>query len=291
MRGTTSAEFDEQITDLQPFRAQHWRARDQARRRQSGSTKAGRPHPLPRGPALPAGQRHPPARGAAQADFDLVIASQPYRARASTAFKAKKVIAPCSPARSAGRAPDRHPQPGNDPGMEIVHKVWPDEHPFHTDRHALLAATRDELGQIGAAAQLQRLFVSRSIFRYEMHTLPNEIAEASSSSIGTSTLFAARNDAACMAQIEDQRLEAAMKDGPTSTQPARCCSGTRGYGSTTNPTSSLASGIAPDRAVHLAEFRMRCLRIFLLKCEATGYVKDKRPAPARPVRGTHVRQP
>ncbi len=45
-----------------------------------------------------------------------------------------------------------------------------------------------------------------------MHTLPNEIAETSSS-IGTSTLFAAWNDAAYVAQIEDQRLEAVMAGG------------------------------------------------------------------------------
>ena len=50
---------------------------------------------------------------------------------------------------------------------------------------------------------------AKSIFRYDMHTLPGEI-EAQSASIGTSTLFAAWNDAAYVAQIEDQRLEAAM---------------------------------------------------------------------------------
>ena len=41
-----------------------------------------------------------------------------------------------------------------------------------------------------------------------MHTLPNEI----SSSIGTSTLFAAWNAAIYVAQIEDQRLEGTVGD-------------------------------------------------------------------------------
>ena len=35
-----------------------------------------------------------PRRGATRADYDLVIASQPYRARASVEFKARRVIAP-----------------------------------------------------------------------------------------------------------------------------------------------------------------------------------------------------
>ncbi len=44
---------------------------------------------------------------------------------------------------------------------------------------------------------------AKAIFKYEMHTLPDEIAE----SIGTSTLFAAWNAAIYVAQIEDQKLE------------------------------------------------------------------------------------
>jgi hypothetical protein len=40
------------------------------------------------------------------------------------------------------------------------------------------------------------------VFRYDMHTLPTEI----STSIGTSTLFAAWNAAVYVAQIDDERL-------------------------------------------------------------------------------------
>ena len=43
---------------------------------------------------------------------------------------------------------------------------------------------------------------ARAIFRYHMHTLPDEV----SGPIGTSTLFAAWNAAIYVAQIEDQRL-------------------------------------------------------------------------------------
>ena len=43
----------------------------------------------------------------------------------------------------------------------------------------------------------------KAIFRYQMHTLPAEMAE----SIGTSTLFAAWNAATYVAQIENERLE------------------------------------------------------------------------------------
>ena len=48
----------------------------------------------------------------------------------------------------------------------------------------------------------------RSLFRYDMHTLPSEI----SSSIGTSTLLAAWNAAIYVAQIEDDRLSDVNSD-------------------------------------------------------------------------------
>ena len=151
-----------------------------------------------------------PKRGAIRADYDLVIASQPYRARASTAFKAKRVIAPLARALApGGRLLGIH-SCGNDPALEIVQKVWPNEKPFGTNRHDLLAATKMELGKAARNYNFVAGSDSKAIFKYDMHTLPGEIDSDSSASIGTSTLFAAWNDAAYVAQIEDQRLEQAM---------------------------------------------------------------------------------
>ena len=91
---------------------------------------------------------------------------------------------------------------GNDPGLEIIQKIWPGENPFLHDRHQLLRAVKAELGNNGRDLNFNAYADTRSIFRYEMHTLPSEISE----SIGTSTLFAAWNAAIYVAQIEDQRL-------------------------------------------------------------------------------------
>src|SRR5262249_41193313 len=48
-----------------------------------------------------------------------------------------------------------------------------------------------------------------AVFRYEMHTLPSEIGDR----IGTSTLFAAWNAVIYVNQIEDERLEEALRIG------------------------------------------------------------------------------
>jgi hypothetical protein len=150
-----------------------------------------------------------PRRGFTYADYDLVIASQPYRARAPLEFKARRVVAPLARSlASGGRLIAIHSH-GHDPGLEIIQRVWSGEDPFTTDRHALLRATKTELGNAGRGLNFSAYADARSLFRYDMHTLPSEISET----IGTSTLFAAWNAAVYVAQIEDQRLSEAISSG------------------------------------------------------------------------------
>jgi len=207
LTGGTAHEFEEQISDLEPFLAANWRAKVSA---VSGNPMYEKPvvlviyredYKFLLDPVMP-------RRGAVRADYDLVIASQPYRARASTEFKAKKVIAPLARSLGPGGRLIAIHSHGDDPALEMVQKIWPGENPFHTDRHALLRATKEELGAAGRDLNFNAYADNRALFKYEMHTLPTEIAE----SIGTSTLFAAWNAAIYVAQIEDQRLEEAMKN-------------------------------------------------------------------------------
>jgi hypothetical protein len=201
LSGTTAAEFSEQITALEPLLARIWQARH--------SAKTG--NPIYERPAALVIYRDDfrfllddviPRQGRARADYDLVIASQPYRARMPAEFKAAKVVAPLARAlRPGGRLLGIH-SCGRDPGLEIIRKVWKDEDPFQTSRHDLLRAARAELGRDARRYNFNAYADSRAVFRYDMHTLPSEIAE----SIGTSTLFAAWNAAVYVAQIDDERL-------------------------------------------------------------------------------------
>ena len=139
-----------------------------------------------------------------------MIASQPYRARMPISFKAQKVLAPLARSLApGGRLLGIHSR-GGDPGLEIVREVWPGENPFTTNRHDGLKALKDELGRYGRDLNFNAYADKRSIFRYDMHTLPTEV---SGRSIGTSTLFAAWNAAIYVAQIEDERLEDVIGEG------------------------------------------------------------------------------
>ena len=149
--------------------------------------------------------------GGTVANYDLVIASQPYRARAPLEFKASRVIAPLARALGPGGRLIAIHSHGQDPGMEIIQEVWPGDHPFIHDRHQILQGD----GQAGAGAAAARdlnfnaYADNRSLFRHDMHTLPSEISE----SIGTSTLFAAWNAAVYVAQVEDDRLASVVAAG------------------------------------------------------------------------------
>jgi SAM-dependent methyltransferase len=210
LEGNSAGAFDDQITELQPFLAEHWRARVS---KASGNPVYEKPVVLViyREDCRFLLDQVRPRRGVARADYDLVIASQPYRARAPVGFKARRVIAPLARSLApGGRLIGIHSQ-GRDPGLEIVQRVWPGEDPFGTDRHELLKAAKAELGHAARSLNFNTYPDARSLFRYDMHTLPNEIG-AAGGSIGTSTLFAAWNAATYVAQIEDQRLAAAMRD-------------------------------------------------------------------------------
>jgi hypothetical protein len=201
LAGTTAAEFSEQIAALEPFLAQNWQAKH--------SPKTG--NPVYERPVALVIYRDDfrfllddviPEQGRARADYDLVIASQPYRARVPVEFKAAKVITPLTRAlRPGGRLLGIH-SCGRDPGLEIVQKVWPDENPFQTDRHDVIRAVRTDLGKDARHFNFNSYADQRAVFRYDMHTLPTEITD----SVGTSTLLAAWNAAIYVAQIDDERL-------------------------------------------------------------------------------------
>lgn len=144
-----------------------------------------------------------------RADYDLVLASQPWRARMDADFKVKYVLGPLTKALGpCGRLLAVY-SIGSDPGLELVREIWPDEDPFQVNRHELLRKLRAMLGDAAENYNFDASPDEHATFQFRMHTLPNEIAE----SIGTSTLFAAWNAAIYVAQIENQRLEAALS-GP-----------------------------------------------------------------------------
>jgi hypothetical protein len=207
LRGSTAYEFDEHIRDMQAVLSDGWRVRT--------SEKTG--NPMYERPSVLVLYREDhrfivdpiiPRPGHTEGRYDLIVASQPYRASSSVEFKAKRVLAPLAHALApGGRMLGIHSY-GRDPGLDIIQKIWPGRELGQASRHDLMKALKAEIGNSERDLRYNTYSDARSLFRYDMHTLPTEIDV----SIGTSTLFAAWNAAIYVYQIEDDLLSDAMSD-------------------------------------------------------------------------------
>ncbi|MDH3440935.1 MAG: hypothetical protein OEM63_09300 [Gammaproteobacteria bacterium] len=151
-----------------------------------------------------------PKRGqAGKGNYDLAVISQPWRARMGADFKVEKVLAPLVQSLAPGGRAVTFQSAGNDPGLELVREIWPEEDPFKVDRHELVNTLKKYLGSNARHYNFNVGKDDKALFQYSMHTLPEEIGE----SIGTSTLFAAWNAAIYVSQIEDERLEPVISSG------------------------------------------------------------------------------
>lgn len=209
LEGSTSDDFGRQIHDLFDDLAQAWEV--------VTSSKTG--NPLYARPAVLVVYRRDrefilkgviPQPGGTGGHYDLIVASQPYRARTSAERKTRTVLVPLARALAPGGHLVVVHAHGNDPGLEIIRNVWPGEDPFRTGRAELLAeASRQLSDPEDADLMFWNQPDEEAIFRYELHAMPSERTEH----IGTGLILAAWNAAAYVAQIDEARLAAAMASG------------------------------------------------------------------------------
>ncbi len=199
--GQSSIGFQEQLRDLDPFLVENWQV--------TSSSKTG--NPLYAKPAVLVIYRKDhdfildniiPKAGFEQAEYDLVLASQPWRARTEASLKARTVLAPLAKSLAPRGRMFVVQSAGGDPGEEIVNSVWPDVSLFPVNRYHLVTALKSELGEEADRYDFTIPADGDALLSYRMHTLPEEVGP----SIGTSTLAAAWNAATYVGQIEDELL-------------------------------------------------------------------------------------
>lgn len=208
MVGTSSFEFGEQLRQLDDAIVDGWQI--------TTSEKTGNPvfvkptvmvlyradHQFELNPIMP-------QKGQPGGEYDLILAAQPWRAKASADFKVKKILEPLVRSLRKGGRLLAVQSMGNDPGAELVQEFWPDDDLFPVGRCELVDTLRTSLGSDAFHYQMDALGDEASLFQFHMHTLPTELG----ATIGTSTLFAAWNAAIYVGQIEDARAEAVLSSG------------------------------------------------------------------------------
>ncbi len=206
LEGTTTRRFSEQIRALYPTLAADWEV--------YSSPKTG--NPLYRRPAVLVLYRKDrefplrpliPKRGDTARRYDLVVASHVYRAKTPLAAKVRTVVGPLVHAIAPGGRLIAVHAHGNDPGLEIIRGVWPDEEPFIHDRHDIVAEARRRIDD--PALHYPTLTDEEAIFSYDLHAMPSEAQEH----IGTSSILATWNAAVYVAQIDEARLSEALASG------------------------------------------------------------------------------
>lgn len=185
LEGSTTHAYLEQIRALFPQLAKDWRGEFMLR------------------PLIP-------PREGTQDGYDLVIASQVYRARTPVERKVRAAIAPLARALAPGGKLVVVQAHGDDPGLEIVRGVWPGEDPFPDGRAQIVAEARSQLcGPADADLIFEERGEDEALFRYDLHAMPSALSEH----IGTSTTLAAWSAAAYVAQIDEARLAEATVSG------------------------------------------------------------------------------
>ena len=153
LSGRSAAEFDEQIAALGPVLDHGWQAKPSP---QTGNPTYVRPSILViyRADYEFLLDTVIPAPGRPPRDYDFVLASQPWRARMPASFKAEKVLAPLVRSLGPGGKLLAIQSYGEDPALEVVQRIWPDENPFQVRRHELLAALDARAGPDAARFEL-----------------------------------------------------------------------------------------------------------------------------------------
>ena len=201
LEGTSSLRFSEQLRALDAKLVDAWKVSAS----KSGNPVYARPSVL----VLYRGDHRfmlddvIPRRGEGHAQYDLMVASQPWRARTEAKTKVANILKPLLEGLNVGGRLVVAQSVGGDPGEEIVRGVWPDfEELFPVDRHLLVREIERVLGERADDFELAIPSDSEALVSFRMHTLPDEIGP----SIGTSALHAAWNAATYVAQIGESRL-------------------------------------------------------------------------------------
>jgi hypothetical protein len=214
LKGDSAHAFSEQIGNLDSILTEGWQT--------TSSPKTG--NPIYAQPSVLVLYREdqrfaldaviPKPTGAPQpADFDIVLAAQPYRSRTSAEVKVRAVLGPLAKALAVGGRLVVVQSAGHDPAMEIVRRIWPAEDPFATPRNLLLqeldATLNAGANGHGKPFAFEGTSDHDALFTYHLHAMPSEV----SSRISTSTAMAAWNAAVYVAQIEDDRIAEQLRTG------------------------------------------------------------------------------
>lgn len=149
-----------------------------------------------------------PEEGAAELEFDYCFLNHPFLHSHTMKFRVDYVLKPLIRHLAPGGQMKVVQSLGEDPAHDIVRRVWPDQPLDCVSRHAIISALRRSMRSELSDMSFSGLTDARSLFRFDMHTLPIITKEDSA----TLSLPGAWNNAVFFSQIKEEVAQAAMRE-------------------------------------------------------------------------------
>lgn len=149
-----------------------------------------------------------PKKGGQELHYDYGVLNRPYLHSHTMKFRTDFVLKPLAERLSPGGRMTVVQSHGQDPAHEIVEKMWPGIPVPAVSRHDIIREFRRALGAERAEFTFGGLTDARSLYRFDMHTLP--IFEGTD--IGASALSSAWNNAVYYAQVKEELIQSAMDE-------------------------------------------------------------------------------
>ena len=151
-----------------------------------------------------------PSRGGAGLTFDYCFLNHPFLHSHTMTFRTEYVLKPVIDCLAPGGQMKVIQSLGDDPAHDIVRRIWPDQPVRCVSRHEIISALRRSLGAAQKELSFSGLTDARSLFRFDMHTLPTIQGEYP----GTLSLSlqSAWNNAVFFVQVKEDVAQAAMRE-------------------------------------------------------------------------------
>jgi hypothetical protein len=141
--------------------------------------------------------------------YDYCLLNHPYLQSHTMRFRIDHMLQPVAEALAPGGQMMVVQAHGNDPAHEIVRRIWPDQPIPFVSRYDIIRELRSVLRKAQAEFTFSGLTDSKSLFRFDMHTLP--VLE--DQEIGALSLSSAWNNAVYFAEVKEELAQAAIREG------------------------------------------------------------------------------
>ena len=141
--------------------------------------------------------------------YDYCLLNHPYLQSHTMHFRIDHMLHPVVEALAPGGQMAVVQPHGNDPAHEIVRRIWPDQPIPFVSRYDIIRVLRSALSETQAEFTFSGLTDAKSLFRFDMHTLP--VLE--DQEIGALSLSSAWNNAVYFAEVKEELAQTAIRDG------------------------------------------------------------------------------